>query len=118
MTNEPKPIPSAKARLSKAISELPSKKHNIQGIIKSSPGKNLIALSFQGNFEKPLKGPYFFSSDGQISSDQKQKFVEEKNGSITLKVARSEFSPEGKTTMPGVLKIGGRYLEIEAKPEG
>jgi hypothetical protein len=43
--------------------------------------------------------------------------VEEKNGSITLKIPRSEFSPEGKTTMPGVLKIGGRYLEIEAKPE-
>jgi hypothetical protein len=77
----------------------------------------MITLSFQGEFKRPLKEAYFFSSDGQISSDQKQKFVEEKNGSITLKIPRSEFSPEGKTTIPGVLKIGGRYLEIEAKPE-
>ena len=117
VTYEPKPIPSAKARLSKAISELPSKKHNIEGIIQSSPDQKMITLSFQGEFKRPLKEAYFFSSDGQISSDQKQKFVEEKNGSITLKIPRSEFSPEGKTTMPGVLKIGGRYLEIEAKPQ-
>jgi DsbC/DsbD-like thiol-disulfide interchange protein len=117
VTDEPKPVPSAKARLSKAISELPSKKHNIEGIIQSSPDQKMITLSFQGEFKRPLKEAYFFSSDGQISSDQKQKFVEEKNGSITLKIPRSEFSPEGKTTIPGVLKIGGRYLEIEAKPE-
>lgn len=116
--NKPKPVASAKAHLSKAISELPSREHNIESIFKSSPDKKMIMLSFQGDFKRPLKEVYFFSSDGQISSDQKQIFLEEKNGSISLKVARSEFSPEEKTTIPGVLKIGGRYLEIVAKPEG
>jgi hypothetical protein len=78
----------------------------------------MITLTFQGDFKRPLKEAYFFSSDGQISTDQNQNFVEEKNGSITLKVARSEFSSDEKTTIPGVLKIGGLYLEIVAKPEG
>ncbi|MDG2401294.1 MAG: protein-disulfide reductase DsbD family protein [Akkermansiaceae bacterium] len=117
VTDNPKPIPSAKAHLSKAIRELPSKNHDIKGILKSRPDKKMITLSFQGDFKRPLEEAYFFSSDGQISSDQKQNFVEEKDGSITLEIARSEFSPEGKTTIPGVLKIGGCYLEIEAKPK-
>ena len=114
---KPKAVLSAKAHLSKAFSELPLKNHNIKGILKSRPDKKMITLSFQGDFKEPLEEAYFFSSDGQISSDQKQRFVAEKDGSITLEIARSEFSPEGKTTIPGVLKIGGRHLEIEAKPK-
>lgn len=116
VTTAPKPVPTAKALLAKAIKELPSKKHGVKAILHSKTDAETITLNFQGDLKSPLGKPYFFSSDGQISSDQKQKFVEEKDGTFTLKIARSEFSPEGKASVPGVLKVGDRYLEIEASP--
>lgn len=116
VTMTPKPVPSAKAQLAKAIKELPSKEHSVNAILKSKADAETVILNFKGDLKSPLDKPYFFSGDGQISSDRKQTFVEEKDGSFTLKIARSEFSPEGKTNVPGVLKIGDRHLEIEAKP--
>lgn len=117
VTPDPKPIPSAKAHLAKAVKEFPLKKHGVKAFFKTRADKKNITLSFKGDLTRPLEKAYFFSSDGQISSDQKQVFVEETDGSLTLKIARSEFSPKGKTTLPGILKIGERYLEIEAKTE-
>ncbi|GAA5130384.1 hypothetical protein JIN84_04630 [Luteolibacter yonseiensis] len=64
---------------------------------------------------------YFFSSDGQVSSDQPQH-VEQKDGSYEITVRRSEFGPKGKATLPGVLlsksplgKDGPRFATIEAR---
>ncbi|MDB4438393.1 protein-disulfide reductase DsbD family protein [bacterium] len=116
VTAGPKPFPSAKAHLARALNELPSKKHKIKATLHSKADEEIITINFHGPLKSPLDQPYFFSNDGQISSDQKQSFVKEKNGSFTLKIARSEFSPEGKSTVPGVLKVGGRYFEIEAVP--
>ena len=116
VTTESKPVPGAQAHLEKAIKELPRKKHGIKATLHSKVDAQTIKLSFEGDFKGPLQKPYFFSADGQISSDKKQIFVNEKDGTFTLTIARSEFSPAGKTTVPGVLKVGDRYLEIEAKP--
>lgn len=64
---------------------------------------------------------YFFSSDGQIASDQSQH-IEKKDGAYEITIKRAEFGPKGKTTLPGVLvsksaigKDGPRFAAIEAK---
>lgn len=47
---------------------------------------------------------YFFSSDGQVSSDQPQRVETAKDGSLTITLVRSEQSPKGKATLPGILE--------------
>ena len=46
---------------------------------------------------------YFFSSDGQVSSDQPQRVEPGKDGNFEITVKRSEYSPKGKTELPGIL---------------
>ena len=68
---------------------------------------------------------YFFSSDGQISSDPPQKLETNKDGSIEIIAPRAAYGPKGKNVLPGVLlsgsplgKNGARFAGIEpsAKP--
>lgn len=63
---------------------------------------------------------YFFSSDGQISSDQPQR-VEVKDGVYEITATRAAYGPVGKTTLPGILASASplgdsspRFAMIEA----
>ncbi len=61
---------------------------------------------------------YFFSSDGQISSDPPQRLETGKDGSIEIIAPRSAYGPKGKGILPGVLLSGGgknglRFAGIE-----
>ncbi len=47
---------------------------------------------------------YFFSDDGQVSSDQPQKLDSAENGSFEITVARSTSLHVDKDTLPGVLR--------------
>lgn len=47
---------------------------------------------------------YFFSDDGQVSSDQPQKVVSAGNGSFEITVARSTTMHVDKDSLPGVLR--------------
>lgn len=62
---------------------------------------------------------YFFSSDGQISSNKPQR-VEAKDGVYEIVAKRSKFGPKGKASLPGILasasplvKDGARFAMIE-----
>jgi DsbC/DsbD-like thiol-disulfide interchange protein len=64
---------------------------------------------------------YFFSSDGQISSDQPQR-LEAKGGVFEIIAKRSDYSPKGKTSVPGVLvsasalgKGAPRFATVDAR---
>ena len=46
---------------------------------------------------------YFFSEDGQITSEPAQKARRQADGSYLITGTRSEFSPQGRTTLPGTL---------------
>jgi thiol:disulfide interchange protein DsbD len=66
------------------------------------------------------EGLYFFSSDGQVSSDQPQTITAGGDGSFDLVAVRSEYSPEKSATLPGVLttttsftKGGPAFASIE-----
>ena len=59
---------------------------------------------------RPAKGAspdpgkaYFFSADGQLTSEPPQKFARQKDGSYLITGLRSEFAPERKSTLPGIL---------------
>ncbi len=64
---------------------------------------------------------YLFSSDGQISSDQPQR-IKTTDGVVEIITKRSNDSPSGKTSIPGVLMSAAplgrgalRFATIEAK---
>lgn len=59
---------------------------------------------------RPAKGSsgnpgevYFFSEDGQITSEPAQKAIRQPDGSYLITGTRSEFSPKDRTTLPGTL---------------
>lgn len=71
----------------------------------------------------PVPAPgeiYFFSSDGQVSSDQPQRVVAGNDGSLRIFLTRAQYSPTGQLSLPGVLKStspldasGRTYATIE-----
>ena len=52
---------------------------------------------------------YFFSDDGQVSSDGKQEFIKQEDGSYLFEIKRSEFSPKSQRELSGALKAGRQY---------
>ncbi|MFT6178170.1 MAG: DsbC/DsbD-like thiol-disulfide interchange protein [Paracoccaceae bacterium] len=114
VTAEPVRDTTAKAHIQKATSELPNTKHKVKATLLSDPDAPVIKVLFEGVGKISVESLYFFSNDRQISSDKKQEFTHQNDGSILLAVPRSEYSPKGATTLPGVLKLGQRHLAIEA----
>lgn len=108
---------TAKKHIETARKQLPTAKHEIKATLLSAIDAPEIKLHLTGNKPLPKEDLYFFSSDGQISSDQKQNFIAQDDGSLLLTIKRSEFSPEEKSSLTGVLKIGSRYLVIDARPK-
>lgn len=52
---------------------------------------------------------YFFSEDGQITSEPPQKVTRQEDGSYLIEADRSEFSPKGNPTIPGTLVASGSW---------
>lgn len=68
-------------------------------------GKNVhLLISAQED-----KEAYFFSFDGQISSEKPQTLKKKADGSLSLIVPRSPYAPKGKDSLPGILQLGKTY---------
>ncbi len=59
---------------------------------------------------------YFFSEDGQVTSEPAQKAARQADGSYLITGTRSEFSPENRTTLPGILVASGGWAEGRTLP--
>ncbi|MGC6458019.1 MAG: protein-disulfide reductase DsbD domain-containing protein [Akkermansiaceae bacterium] len=113
---KPVPAPNHAKLIARAKKDLPSTDHGLTATLLSKVDAPVVRIHFTSKSELPLKDLYFFSTDRQISSDQIQKFEPQPDGSLILNVARSEFSPEEKTSLPGVLRIGKAYYSLVAQP--
>lgn len=98
--------PAARAAFAKAEDEIPAPLAgwSVTVLSASDAGEIRFRLTPADATVKPPEGIYFFSSDGQVSSDQPQRIESAGDGSVTLTVARSPYSPVGRATLPGVLK--------------
>jgi DsbC/DsbD-like thiol-disulfide interchange protein len=114
VTSAPEIDSSAKALIEKARAELPKPDSKIKATLLSPPDAPLVKVAIAGLDKSAKDSLYFFSTDRQISSDQTQKFSYQDDGTYLLTVSRSEFSPKGATTLPGVLKIGKRHIAVDA----
>lgn len=80
--------------------------------------QDAAVIQFRLTMKASLKGKggitpeYIFSDDGQISSDEEQRFIMQKDGSFLFTINRSEFSPKFKKELSGVLKVGDLYYSI------
>ena len=54
---------------------------------------------------------YFFSEDGQITSEPAQRIHRQKDGSYLITGTRSDFSPKGRTTVSGTLVASKGWAE-------
>ncbi|MDB6079803.1 MAG: putative ThiO:disulfide interchange protein [Akkermansiaceae bacterium] len=93
------------AEFAKARAELPQPLQGWKAELVSAAGGAKIQLHLTPEASGPakLEGLYFFSSDGQVSSDQPQQVTRNGDGSVDLTAVRSEYSPKGGKTLPGVL---------------
>ena len=96
--------------------ELPKTDPKISPQLISKKDADKIQLTFTSPHPAKIEDLYFFSTDGQVTSNQPQKFTKLGNNTFTMIVARSDYSPEGKTTLPGILKIKDQYFAIKALP--
>ncbi|MEJ6569890.1 MAG: protein-disulfide reductase DsbD family protein [Akkermansiaceae bacterium] len=92
--------------IEKAQSEIPKKDPQLKVSLKSQKDAPIIELLIKGNHSE--KNLYFFSEDGQISSDQLQNITRLDEKTLVLKVKRSDFSPQNVPGLPGVLHLGKR----------
>lgn len=118
VTEQAETDPKGKALIEKARKELPRRDHAITATLLSEVDAPVIRISFARSDDWPEdRDCYFFSNDRQISSDHPQKFQSKTDGTLLLEIPRSEFSPEGKRAIPGVLKIGSRAFALTATPK-
>lgn len=101
------------ALISAARKELPKPPEGFQVVLKSKIDEKIIQLLILSQIAKDTEAPYFFSSDGQISSNKKQTIKRHPNGSLSITATRSEFSPKGKKTLPGVLQLGSNHILLD-----
>lgn len=104
-----KTLPKNRALIETARQQLPQPKTFNDLALKSDSDAPTIQLTFPAHGQNKA---YFFSSDGQISTDQKQILAVNEDGALTITAPRSDYSPEGKKTLPGILLLGNQYYKI------
>lgn len=101
--------PAHKALFNKARKELPQTHHDWAVQIESDPGASPIRLRLTPKSPSPMAEFYFFSADGQVSSDQVQTLRLNRDGSYLLSVPRAQFGPSQYTHLPGVLRSSKQF---------
>lgn len=71
--------------------------------VPDAPEIRIILKSNSGGEAALPADTYFFSSDGQISSDKPQRLEKKGEGSYEMTFVRSVYSPKGVKSLPGVL---------------
>ncbi|MGJ8726749.1 MAG: protein-disulfide reductase DsbD domain-containing protein [Roseibacillus sp.] len=109
------PHPKHSLIIKKAKKEVPQPSNTWTAHLLSRSDEAPLTLTFKG---PPGEEPqYFFSSDGQISSDQKQAFRKTDSGTWELSITRAKFSPRGKKSLPGILKTSLTFHQVSVSPQ-
>jgi DsbC/DsbD-like thiol-disulfide interchange protein len=98
--------PAHAAAFAQARAELPRPLEHWNVALESATDAAEIRVKFTPADDK-ARDPgavYFFSSDGQISSDPPQRIETLADGGFRLIAPRAQYSPKGRTTLPGVLR--------------
>ncbi|MGC4014832.1 MAG: protein-disulfide reductase DsbD family protein [Luteolibacter sp.] len=108
------PAADQSAAIAKARAELPQPLRGWNAALESAKDGPEIRVKFTRSGDNKVDPGklYFFSSDGQISSDPPQK-IEALPDGFRLIAERSEYSPKGCATLPGVL-VAEKPLAPEA----
>lgn len=104
VATEAKADPALASAFQTAREELPKPLRGWSTELLSAPDAPEIRLGLKpeaGNAAAPGE-LYFFSADGQISSDPPQRVVKTETG-YEIIAERSPYGPKGKTSLPGVL---------------
>jgi thiol:disulfide interchange protein DsbD len=107
VTATPVANPATADEFAKARAEIPAPMKNRSVALLSARDSKEIQISLKPPITplEQISGEiYFFSSDGQVSSDQPQRVERGDDGSLTISLTRSEYSPTGRPSLPGVLK--------------
>lgn len=101
------------AAFTQARAELPRPLEHWNVVLESPADAAEIRVKFTPADDKARDpGPvYFFSSDGQISSDPPQRIEALADGGFRLIAPRAQYSPKGRAALPGVLRGERAFFE-------
>lgn len=108
------PDHTARALIEEARKQLPETDHQAEVTVLSKANEAEIRVRIRHPDLASSPEVHFFSTDRQISTDHPQKFEKQDDGSVILKMPRSEFAPKNPTDLPAVLRIGTKYLAVSA----
>ncbi|MFK7910310.1 MAG: protein-disulfide reductase DsbD domain-containing protein [Akkermansiaceae bacterium] len=106
------PNPSSAKHFLTSRAELPKKNAPWITTLLSKPDAAEVIIRFKPKEPVSPAPLYLFSEDGQISSNKKQTFAKQPDGSLLLTIARSEFSPKEKNKLPAVIKTQKNHYSI------
>ena len=106
------PNPQTTKHFKQARNEQPNPTAPWQAKLITSTDQATVKLQLTPNHKNAPSPEYLFSEDGQISSEQKQQFTQQTDGSYLLTIARSEFSPKAQDKLPAVIKAGKNHYFI------
>ncbi len=117
ISNSAEADPSTQAMFEKFRALVPRNEPAWKAAVKRERGKIILTLKPPGAISNP-GGIHFFSSDGQVDSNQKQQVDILSNGAIQMTLTRSQTAPELPVPLPGVVnfKNGDSPASIEIKP--
>ena len=99
------PSPETKELFQQARKDLPTPLKAWTATVLSPPNAPTILLRLVADKANtpPLKTLYFFSDDGQVSSNRPQVLQKEASGQYLLSMERTEFGPDKATLLTGIL---------------
>lgn len=101
--------PATASVFAKALAEVPRSLDawNVK-VITANDAKEVKLVIKPNSKAAPALGElYFFSADGQISSEKPQPMISHPDGGCEIVLTRAELSAMDKTSLPGVLKMTG-----------
>lgn len=111
VSSNPEKDPAAAGAFASARREIPQPLEGWSAELVSAVDAPEIRLRLKSNSpggrQDLPRDLYFFSSDGQISSDPPQRLETGKDGFVEIVAPRSAYGPKGKGVLPGVLLSGG-----------
>ena len=96
--------------IQKAKKEIPKPDPDLAISLESDSDDKAVSILIAPQDQKKA---YFFSTDGQVSSDHPQVVTIEADGALRLRMTRSEISPKKCKSLPGVLQLGNRFIMID-----
>ncbi len=108
------PEPATRDLFEKFRAMVPKRDRILKALVKREQEKIILTIMPPAAISTAA-GIHFFTSDGQVDSNQKQQVEMLVDGTLRMTLMQSATGPKNSVTLPGVLVFTDRSLEIDPR---